>query len=151
MRKTSSIYRFLAIITVLTVFCSISLPACLFAKEHKANSCSLMPDRHTKSFSRMCENCDMPMSAQHQMRYQSQKQDMDMMNCYFSPECNVNGLFLKGESIVLTTAQTKAILPETALDFTGASQSMDSPHEIPPPNLKAPPPPVFLVNCTFLN
>lgn len=159
MRKTSFLYRFLAIITVLTVLGSISLPACLYAKNRidGGGACPIASAHHSKNMAKRMGGGVMHMPSQHQMLYQSRKQfqkrgmDKSMSCCYFGIDYNFNGLFLKSETVASTQTQTKVILPVAAFDFTAESRSTERTHEIPPPNLKAPPPPVFLINCTFLN
>lgn len=151
MRKTSPIYRFLAAVIALVMLISISMPASLYAGETMADFCPIEMQHKAKA-PMPAGHCDMPMPVEHHTSPPAQKGDMNKaMDCYFSLACTFNMMSPKNASITSPTVQAKVILTAVKLDLTAVSQPTYILNKDLLPNLSSSPPPVFLVNSTFLN
>ncbi|HEX6982473.1 MAG TPA: hypothetical protein VF181_06910 [Balneolaceae bacterium] len=151
MRKAQT-YRFLSAFIALALIGSISLPACLYANGQMDFCHKEMQQHETKASNAMpAGHCEMPASSEQGEASHHQKSDTgNATNCDYSFTCaNVQDTS-KAETVP-TILKAKVLLSAAVLDFTVELQPVQTPREVPAPNLNSTPPPVFLVNSSFLN
>src|SRR5699024_133430 len=146
MRKAQA-YRFLSAFIALALIAGISLPACLYAHGQMYDFCHHEIQRGSDA------HCEMPVSPeQGETSHHQKSATANTANCDYSLTCANTQAASKAEAAP-TTVKTKVLLSVAVLDyFTAILQPVvQTPREVPVPNLNSYPPPVFLVNCSFLN
>lgn len=148
MNNTKETYRFTAVIITLMMLFSVSLPACLYAYGQMDNLCRHeMKQGHTSPVI-PGDHCEMPASSEQSSHHS--KSTEAATNCDYIFTC-ANIQDAPKAEVIPSIVKAKVILSATVLDFTAKLQPVQTPREVPAPNLNSSPPPVFLVNSSFLN
>lgn len=150
MKNYTSTYRILAAALSLIVFISVGFPAGLHAMgmgEHCAES---MEHPHKAAAGMDLELCEVNQQAQ-TSGHEHIAADQDMEDCElnFSCACTLANASLKAEAVPLSV-KANVILPVSVLDFTTEFETAVAPRTDTTKSSAAPPP-IFLVNSTFLN
>lgn len=150
MDKLKSTYRFLTALIAMMVFVSVSLPAGLHAYGMDEFCAANMEHQHKAAAGVQGVECDLNNQKKASVYLSKDRQGNTNCDLSFSCACNLADVSVKTEAVPLSV-KADVILSASVLDFSAELQTAETPREITIAKSNVSPPPIFLVNSTFLN
>ncbi len=150
MDKFKSTYRFLTPAIALMMFVSISLPAGLHAYGMDEFCAVNMDHQHKAAAGVQDAQCDLNKQKKASVYLSKDRQGNTNCDLSFFCACSLADTPVKTEAVPLSV-KADVILPASGLDFSPELQTTATPREITIAKSNVSPPPIFLVNSSFLN